>query len=206
DVAQILERRGPGLSVVDESAQPIKLLAIKEPDLIEVKTDLLTPYLHYRLAQFAELQATARGKTTFRLTPASAPRAVAAGLIGATLLGFVQQRASHGVPIEFELRLLGWSHTIAPLGHETVVAVHLRSADLVSWPRLVGVPAIAALVRAVLNPSVALVDASDFERLVAELGDRGISVEPRVFTPRQLPSGIENSPNLAAPRSAKRNS
>ena len=205
-VVEILESRGSGLSVVDESAPPSKLFSVKEPDLLEVTTDLLTPYLRYRLAQFAEPREPVRGKTTYQLTPASAPRAAAAGLAGATLLTFVQQRASHGVPIEFELRLLGWSHTIAPLGHEPVVAVHLRSADLLSWPRLVTIPAIARLVRAVLNPTVALVAPSDFERLVAELSERGITVEPRALTPRQLPSGVETSPAPVAAKSAKRGS
>jgi len=190
-------REAGGLTTIDLESERSGAIRIREPDRIDLREKVDEPYLQYRLGALADVVEVEDGRRCYRMTPETVARAVEYGWSGSNIALFLEQVYGEELPAEFLVRLLGWSHAVPSLAVETLIAVQSGDGGL-DWELLRQIPAVNAVVRAVLNSSVALISARDVETLRAELGSRGLTLQDDVLSASVLAPVIQETALRAA--------
>lgn len=174
-LATRLEGRGTAVWSINYALDPPQVLDLKGAGVIEVVPEDDDPYLHYRLARFADRHdGDERGPVVYTLTRASLRRAREQGQSIDEVLSFLGYKARTGLSPDDVLTLRGWSGYYAPFQWARVRAVELPPT--VSWGDLTRIKALRPLVLRVLNASLALVAEEDWPQLEAALAARGIAL------------------------------
>jgi hypothetical protein len=135
-------------------------------------------YLHGYLASFAE-----QFGESYRITPASATHAAAAGLTAPEIIERLQAVHSGLLPEPLTRRIRAWARHFGSAALEEVVLFQVRDSGTLS--ELMDDPEVGALLRPFIPPdagALALVQSGDLEKLRRLLAERGIELTGRLET------------------------
>jgi len=161
---------------IDYSVPLEKILALHEPDVIEMPKGQADPYLAFRLGQFSVREEATDEATRYRITAESVAQAAREGLVPSQILEFLAAASPKRVPVDMSTRIRGWGGAVSPVQSEALVAVVLQN-DRPDWSDLRRIKAIGRLIRAAPTLKLALVAPDDLEALREELAVRGIEVQ-----------------------------
>jgi hypothetical protein len=181
-----LEGQGTEVWSINYALDPPQVLDLRGPDQLIVARENDDPYLHYRLARFADRHESAPGQTAsvpglppysvlYTIAPATLARAKAAGMTIDQVLSFLGYKARTGLSPDDTLTLRGWSGYYAPFRWAQVRAIELPPTA--NWGDLSRVKAIRPLILRILSASLALVSEEHWPELEAALTARGITLQ-----------------------------
>ena len=174
-VATVLDQRGVELWAINYALDPPQVLDLVRPDTIVVNPEDDDPYLRYRLAAFADVQAAEEGRSaTFAISPASLARAQGQGQTIDEVLAFLGYKARAGLSPDDVLTLRGWSGFYQPFQFARVRVVELPPTA--NWGDLSRVKALRPLILRILTTNLALVAEERWPQLEAALVARGITL------------------------------
>lgn len=193
-VLKYCEGLGQPIWVVDYAEQPIGILTLSEPDLIELDAEQAEPYVRYRIEAFSEPAGQTGSTLLYRVTESSVRRAGRMGWRQPQIRDFLSLAANSSLPADLAVRICGWAGIVPTLRAEALVAVALP-AQPVSWETLRHVAAIGSLIRALPAPELALIAPDDLEKLQRELATRGLRIQMDRLSAEQLKD--RSTPELA---------
>ena len=199
-VAPLAARYGPRLAAIDYVVDRPRVLDVRSPGELVVAADADEPYLHYRLARFADRQDGAAARegapgdggagpvgapgATYAITPASLARARASGYTIDDVLSFLGFKARTGLAADDVLTLRGWAGYYAPFRHARARVV--EAPPTASWGDLSRVRALRPLIARVLSARLALIREEDWPRFEAALAARGIALRTTSSAPIRM--------------------
>ncbi len=129
-------------------------------------------YERFQLSRVADWCATVEDHFVYRITPASLERARRQGISVARVLDFLGRATGTPLPRFVEAALKRWEVRGAEARIERAVLLRLSSEELMA--QVVSAPPTRRFIREQVGPTVALVNARDWPRLVPALGEMGL--------------------------------
>ena len=149
-----------------------------EPPPLTIRPDftIFSPmgprYKRFQLSRVADWEETGKKQFRYRITPQSLSRAEKQAISVDRILSFLDEAIGTTLPRYLEAALTRWQArgTEARLKH----AVLLQLSDEELMTQIVSTPATNRLIEERIGPTAALVDESNWQRLIAALGQIGL--------------------------------